>query len=186
MQIEGNPVRVNIGKNVTVTEKKTGEKIGATVTDILDDLIILKRKKDTRQNYGSGKMPLRKIKFEPNERNISNILNGVDSLDTDHLKVLFPVNELPEFDVKSSSISKRLHGESDLNVEQDRVVSQIMKKSSPHPFILFGPPGTGKTRTICEAIKQLYFRNKLFESRFCHRLFIFKMWDLKLSNKLST
>merc|ERR1712223_1386046 len=96
MQIEGNPVRVNIGKNVTVTEKKTGEKIGATVTDILDDLIILKRKKETGHDYGSGKMPLRKIKFEPNERNISNILNGVDSLDTDHLKVLFPVNELPE------------------------------------------------------------------------------------------
>ncbi|KAH8309305.1 hypothetical protein KR059_008042 [Drosophila kikkawai] len=43
------------------------------------------------------------------------------------------------------------------NPEQLDAVKQIaLTKKLPAPYIIFGPPGTGKTATICEAIYQLY------------------------------
>ncbi|XP_071805215.1 putative helicase MOV-10 isoform X3 [Asterias amurensis] len=43
------------------------------------------------------------------------------------------------------------------NVEQIKAVKHIVCGSSrPSPYLVFGPPGTGKTVTIVEAIKQTY------------------------------
>ncbi|XP_030554711.1 uncharacterized protein LOC115758287 isoform X1 [Drosophila novamexicana] len=45
------------------------------------------------------------------------------------------------------------------NPEQQQAVQQIaFSDKLPAPYIVFGPPGTGKTATICEAIYQLYVR----------------------------
>jgi helicase MOV-10 len=41
------------------------------------------------------------------------------------------------------------------NPEQWRAVSRIVDRSHmPYPFVVFGPPGTGKTTTLVEAILQ--------------------------------
>lgn len=43
-----------------------------------------------------------------------------------------------------------------LNREQKSVVANILQRCShPLPFILFGPPGTGKTRTLVAAIEEI-------------------------------
>lgn len=44
----------------------------------------------------------------------------------------------------------------DLNNEQKSAIANILKQTSyPHPYLLFGPPGTGKTKTLIEAIMQI-------------------------------
>lgn len=46
------------------------------------------------------------------------------------------------------------------NPEQYRAVEQIVSgKSRPAPYLIFGPPGTGKTVTLVEAIKQVKKKN---------------------------
>ena len=45
------------------------------------------------------------------------------------------------------------------NPEQKAAVQQILMGSSkPAPYLIFGPPGTGKTVTMVEAIKQVGFK----------------------------
>ncbi|XP_034939289.1 putative helicase mov-10-B.1 [Chelonus insularis] len=46
------------------------------------------------------------------------------------------------------------------NPEQMQAVKNILKKTShPAPYIVFGPPGTGKTSTLVETICQIMIRN---------------------------
>lgn len=53
----------------------------------------------------------------------------------------------------------------DINDEQKHAVTNILKQTSyPFPYVLFGPPGTGKTRTIIEAILQIIRGSNAIES----------------------
>lgn len=47
-----------------------------------------------------------------------------------------------------------------LNPEQMRSVEMILGCKGGPPFVIHGPPGTGKTRTVVEAILQLYANRK--------------------------
>ncbi|KAJ3657613.1 hypothetical protein Zmor_009400 [Zophobas morio] len=45
------------------------------------------------------------------------------------------------------------------NPEQQQAVRAILQKSAmPAPYLVFGPPGTGKTMTLVESVKQIYQR----------------------------
>jgi len=62
------------------------------------------------------------------------------------------------------------------NNEQLQAIRNIMDGTAhPYPFILFGPPGTGKTVTIVESIKQLWSKDKVsISSTFYEQFFRFK------------
>uniref|UniRef100_A0A7N8WR99 RNA helicase n=1 Tax=Mastacembelus armatus TaxID=205130 RepID=A0A7N8WR99_9TELE len=64
-------------------------------------------------------------------------------------KVLFPAAPaLPQPELFDSKLEK--------NPEQYQAVQHIVAGSSrPAPYVVFGPPGTGKTVTLVEAIKQI-------------------------------
>lgn len=47
----------------------------------------------------------------------------------------------------------------DLNRYQRRAVYSMLKMSGRNPFLLFGPPGTGKTTTLVQSIKYLLLNN---------------------------
>ncbi|XP_017054176.1 uncharacterized protein LOC108096803 [Drosophila ficusphila] len=76
---------------------------------------------------------------------------------SDVQRILFP-GEVPPQSIAYSSLqlnNRRIAS----NPEQLQAVQQIaLSKTLPAPYIVFGPPGTGKTSTICEAIYQLYVR----------------------------
>ena len=70
-------------------------------------------------------------------------------------QVLFPQQESlvqrGEIDSQVRSFYDRT-----LNSEQQQAVQKILSGSSrPAPYLVFGPPGTGKTVTLVEAIKQV-------------------------------
>ncbi len=61
------------------------------------------------------------------------------------------------------------------NDEQIRAIQHIVKGSSrPAPYLIFGPPGTGKTVTMVEAIKQVCINR--FKSDGVYILQIFLNW----------
>ncbi|XP_022223596.2 uncharacterized protein LOC111074918 [Drosophila obscura] len=70
-------------------------------------------------------------------------------------RILFP-GEITRMPVTRGALKlhdQRISG----NPEQMQAVQQIaMCPKLPAPYIVFGPPGTGKTATICEAIYQLF------------------------------
>ncbi|KAH8300631.1 hypothetical protein KR018_000086, partial [Drosophila ironensis] len=72
-------------------------------------------------------------------------------------RTLFP-GDIPHMPVTMGKLKLSNHRIGS-NPEQLQAVHQIaLCPKLPAPYILFGPPGTGKTATICEAIYQLYVR----------------------------
>ncbi|XP_017000701.2 uncharacterized protein [Drosophila takahashii] len=76
---------------------------------------------------------------------------------SDVQRILFP-GEIPRDSIARGALqlsNRRISS----NPEQMQAVQQIaLSEKLPAPYIVFGPPGTGKTATICEAIYQLYVR----------------------------
>ena len=122
---------------------------------MLDDKLIFKKleKKKKLQNMGA----LQSIYVPPSLSTAINQLEAIANLKPLFLDVLFPTKKYRPYYCQEEN--QDLYFEIDLNKEQKQIVNRIMSKRAPHPFIVFGPPGTGKSRTLVETIYQLYTRS---------------------------
>lgn len=69
--------------------------------------------------------------------------------------------------LSKANLDLKLHGGL-LNYEQSKAISTILKdKYGPVPFIISGPPGTGKTKTIVELALQLIARDQASHVLLC-------------------
>ncbi|XP_030386001.1 uncharacterized protein LOC115632864 isoform X2 [Scaptodrosophila lebanonensis] len=86
-------------------------------------------------------------------------LQALETINHTHAKrLLYP--ELPRTETKPLEAKLQLANPLIAsNPEQLQAVQQIaLSEKLPGPYIIFGPPGTGKTATVCEAIYQLFVR----------------------------
>lgn len=103
------------------------------------------------------------IRFLSNRTSIALEHRALDLLHQHKIsKFFFPNRDRLIFDSVESVVETAASIEwiSEVNDEQRSAVENIlMRTSHPHPYILFGPPGTGKTKTLVEAIAQIIKRN---------------------------
>ncbi|XP_067633314.1 uncharacterized protein [Eurosta solidaginis] len=100
------------------------------------------------------------IIFRPNRYSVRYQHRALDLLDNDKLKYVFPGGELPKVEAITNLNLEIINKQINENPEQLQAVKQIVGGANPHsPYIVVGPPGTGKTTTIVEAILQLYIQN---------------------------
>ncbi|XP_023164887.2 putative helicase mov-10-B.1 [Drosophila hydei] len=75
-------------------------------------------------------------------------------------RYLFPHVNTPKISSNSGRLSL-INADIQSNPEQLEAIQQIVAGPNPEvPYILFGPPGTGKTTTIVEAILQVYLTGR--------------------------
>ena len=142
------PVTTEFWLPVVLTSRVSRE-ITVQIDQALTRLTIRRRKVDVR--------------FVPNYARFSAMVFTVKSLEdviVDHecLKCwLFPDVDHSKQSYDSTETNQTLDFFDDLlNVEQKNAVSAIVARRFGHaPFLISGPPGTGKTKTLVEAILQL-------------------------------
>lgn len=109
------------------------------------------------------KRTLMNIMHDTLARILSDRNNGNDAIFRRKVSILFPnhprrdeINDLME----NLSAMQIVVSNQNLNVQQRRAVNRICHmEEDAAPFVLFGPPGTGKTSTLAEAIVQIIRRN---------------------------
>ncbi|KAA0192231.1 hypothetical protein HAZT_HAZT004202 [Hyalella azteca] len=75
------------------------------------------------------------------------------------LRILFPTPSLTINEGKLKKIEFCDPRVGQNKMQRQAVEAIVNRVSAPAPYIIFGPPGTGKTSTMVEAIKQVYKQN---------------------------
>ncbi len=125
------------------------------VYKIISDRFYIKTNSDDRffEWINKGKVGLN---FLPDTKTYDTFINELKSIESTtlphHLKFIYNKNRVYD---NSTDIINIPH----LNSSQNKAVNQIINSNNPAEFV-HGPPGTGKTTTIVEAIHQLSLQGK--------------------------
>ncbi|GFY90637.1 P-loop containing nucleoside triphosphate hydrolases superfamily protein [Actinidia rufa] len=117
------------------------------------DEVLLKFGKEFDMHYRVG--DLYNIRFTYNRVNMRRLYKAVQAAESLETNLLFP-SQSKIRRIKTTQIKPF----TSLNEEQLHAVAMILGCEGAPPYVIHGPPGTGKTMTLVEAIFQLYTARK--------------------------
>ncbi|KAE8646088.1 probable RNA helicase SDE3 [Cucumis sativus] len=97
------------------------------------------------------------VQFTYNRINMRRFYQAVDAADSLAKEFLFPYEFSERRCINTTPLVPLTHN---INEEQMRCVQMILGCKGAPPYLVHGPPGTGKTQTLVEAILQLYTTRK--------------------------
>ncbi|XP_055625196.1 putative helicase mov-10-B.1 isoform X2 [Toxorhynchites rutilus septentrionalis] len=137
---------------LVMVESVTGQKVIRGIIDRMDhkNIVIIMRKKISAEDVV-------RIQFCANRTALRLEYRALELLDESVIqKLFFPeTSEASNYEqfTEFEWFLKRMSS----NEEQMKAVKNIVNRTSyPAPYLLFGPPGTGKTATLTEAVCQLH------------------------------
>ncbi|KAL9237638.1 hypothetical protein vseg_012163 [Gypsophila vaccaria] len=104
------------------------------------------------------------IRFMYSRVNMRRLYHATEAAEGLHADFLFPSESAVKRQIKPTTIVP-LSG--NLNEEQLNAVKMILGCKGGVPYIINGPPGTGKTMTLVEAVLQLYTTRKFSRILIC-------------------
>ena len=153
---EGNTVKVKrVGAGETDWHGLEAEWSRGTELYMSSENGVLER--EVREEGGAAKFD---VHFVLNTFNFDNMNDAINELCPRRLGSLFPVREWGQQHAGEPSVTRDdLEFSSEVvgdNPMQSQAVEQILAgRHAPNIYVLFGPPGTGKTMTVVEAIYQV-------------------------------
>ncbi|CAD6208719.1 GSCOCG00003526001-RA-CDS [Cotesia congregata] len=93
----------------------------------------------------------------------------LDTVDKENItSMLFPTSQSSSYVIGDKKKIEWINKNIETNPEQQQAVLNILNKTShTAPYILFGPPGTGKTSTLVETICQIMRKNSSTKILIC-------------------
>lgn len=163
----GDSIRVRNPWNTTI-EQQYFEGI---IHKVLKDRILVKFTKNFHEKYNGEDY---KIEFYFSRMSIRKQHHAIEKVHRSMgSEYLFPLQiklKPPQLDVKikdgellHNGISQKWFNESLNRVQKEAVQNVLRGETRPMPYVIFGPPGTGKTITVIEIILQIF--SKLGSSR---------------------
>lgn len=119
------------------------------------DQVYLKFADDFHQRHRDGYSY--NIRFMYNRVNMRRLYQAVESAEKLHKDILFPSESVTKRQI-TPNLMVPISG--NLNEEQLNAVEMILGCKGGVPYMINGPPGTGKTMTLVEAILQMYKTRK--------------------------
>ncbi|RPD55542.1 P-loop containing nucleoside triphosphate hydrolase protein [Lentinus tigrinus ALCF2SS1-7] len=149
---------VTIGDTILVQTPGTGQTFKGLVHEIQDERVLV----HFHTSFNATGMRYN-VRFQLNRTTLRRQHQALVAKIPSPQRLLFPVPGFEGLDrplTAAESTLELFNSRIGTNPEQLQAVNSILHlKTGSAPFVVFGPPGTGKTMTIVEAIQQIIYRD---------------------------